>query len=77
MNTAKKTPEATDPAVPKAALSTREAARYLNISLPTMYRLLKAGELPYLRIGRILRFRLEDLDRFLESRVIPARTDTD
>lgn len=69
--------------VQKAALSTREAAAYLSISLPTLFRLLKANQLPHLRIGRSIRFRPEDLDAFLAARVttkwqdfIPARKKT-
>jgi len=57
-----------EPAVPKAALSTREAAAYLSISLPTLFRLTRAGELAHLRIGRVLRYRVEDLDAFLAAR---------
>lgn len=57
------------PVVQKAALSTREAAAYLSISLPTLFRLTRAGQLPHLRIGRGLRYRPEDLAAFLEERV--------
>jgi len=56
------------PTVPKEVLTTREAAAYLSISLPTLFRLTRAGELPHLRIGRVLRYRREDLEAFLESR---------
>ena len=56
-------------AMPKAALTPKEAAAYLSISLPTLHRLARADELPYVRIGRSLRFRVEDLDHFLASRV--------
>ena len=54
--------------VPKAALSTREAAAYLSISLPTLFRLTRAGELAHVRIGRAIRYRPEDLDAFLSAR---------
>ena len=65
-------PEST---VQKAVLTTKEAAAYLSISLPTLHRLLRAGELPHLRLGRVIRFRVEDLDAFLESRVTTEWTD--
>ncbi len=55
-------------ALPKVVLSTREAAAYLSISLPTLFRLTRAGELAHLRIGRALRYRVEDLDAFLAAR---------
>ena len=54
--------------ITKAALSTREAAAYLGISLPTLFRLTRAGELAHVRIGRAIRYRPEDLDSFLASR---------
>lgn len=56
------------PAVPKVVLSTKEAAAYLSISLPTLFRLTRAGELPHLRIGRVIRYRVEDLEAFLANR---------
>lgn len=60
----------TDASLPvKKVLSTKEAAAYLSISLPTLFRLTRAGELAHVRIGRSLRFRVEDLDAFLEARV--------
>jgi excisionase family DNA binding protein len=55
--------------VKPAVLTTREAAQYLKISLPTLHRRVRAGGIPYLRIGRSLRFRVEDLDAFLASLV--------
>lgn len=63
------------PTVPKEVLTTREAAAYLSISLPTLFRLTRAGELPHLRIGRVLRYRKEDLDAFLEERTTTEWTD--
>ena len=61
--------ETTTPAVQKAALSTQEAAEFLGVSLPTIFRLTRGGELAHLRIGRSIRFRVEDLEDFLASRV--------
>jgi excisionase family DNA binding protein len=67
--TKKREPVTTTPTVPKAVLSTRDAAVYLSISLPTLFRITRSGELPHLRIGRVIRYRVEDLEAFLESRV--------
>lgn len=55
-------------AFPRAAFCTKEAAAYLSISLPTLFRLTRAGEIAHVRIGRVLRYRPEDLDRFLAER---------
>jgi excisionase family DNA binding protein len=64
----KKKETTTTAAVPKVVLSTREAAAYLSISLPTLFRLTRGGELAHLRIGRVIRYRVEDLEDFLASR---------
>lgn len=53
---------------PTAVLDVREAAAYLAVEPLTVYRLVRSGELPHTRVGRLLRFRLEELDRYLEER---------
>lgn len=63
------------PTVHKAVLNTREAARYLSVSLATIFRLTRGGELAHLRIGRSLRYRVEDLDAFLAERSTKEWTD--
>jgi excisionase family DNA binding protein len=45
-------------------ISQSEAARRLGVSLRTLYSLRAAGKLPCVRIGRALRFRPTDLERF-------------
>jgi len=53
---------------PTAVLDVREAAAYLSVDPQTVYRLARRGELPHTRLGRAIRFRVEDVDRFLEER---------
>ena len=53
---------------PTAVLDVTEAAAYLAISRDTLLRLVKRGELPHTRVGVALRFRLTDLDEYLEAR---------
>jgi len=50
-----------------ALLDARAAAAYLAVNIETLYRLARAGELPHTRVGRALRFRLVDLERYLEE----------
>jgi excisionase family DNA binding protein len=52
----------------EAFLTTEEVLSYLKITPRTIYRLIRSGELPAVRIGRQWRFRREDLDRWLERR---------
>jgi len=49
-----------------------EVARQLRVSNMTVYRLINAGELPALRIGRSYRLRAEDVDAYLAGRYTVA-----
>ena len=48
-------------------LTTEEVLDYLQVNLRTVYRLIKAGKIPAVRVGRQWRFRRADLDAWLES----------
>ena len=48
-------------------LTTDEVLEYLQVNLRTVYRLIKAGKIPAVRVGRQWRFRKGDLDTWLES----------
>ena len=48
-------------------LTTDEVLGYLRVNLRTVYRLIKAGKIPAVRVGRQWRFRKSDLDAWLES----------
>jgi excisionase family DNA binding protein len=48
-------------------LTTEEVLDYLQVNLRTVYRLIKAGRIPAVRVGRQWRFRRADLDAWLES----------
>ena len=50
----------------EAFLTTEEVLSYLKITPRTIYRLIRSGELPAVRIGRQWRFRRTDLDRWVE-----------
>lgn len=49
----------------EAFLTTEEVLAYLRITPRTIYRLIRTGELPAMRIGRQWRFRRADLDAWL------------
>jgi len=54
-------------------LSTQEAAKRLGITPRTLYRFIDHGELPAYRLGRVIRLKQEDVDRFIEaSRIEPG-----
>jgi excisionase family DNA binding protein len=48
-------------------LTTEEVLVYLNVNLRTVYRLIKAGSIPAVRVGRQWRFRKRDIDQWLEG----------
>jgi excisionase family DNA binding protein len=53
-------------------LTTEEVLDYLHVNLRTVYRLIKAGKIPAVRVGRQWRFRKVDLDIWLQGqRTIP------
>jgi excisionase family DNA binding protein len=59
-------------------LTTEEVLDYLQVNLRTVYRLIKAGKIPAVRVGRQWRFRKRDIDAWLESQRPrqPARPST-
>ena len=55
-------------------LTTEEVLEYLQVNLRTVYRLIKAGKIPAVRVGRQWRFRKSDIDAWLDSQQTrPAR----
>lgn len=51
-------------------LDISEAAAYLNVSDRYVRRLVAERRVPYLKVGRLVRFRPEDLDSYLETCLI-------
>lgn len=48
-------------------MSTLQAATYLGVATPTLYRLIDAGDLTGYRMGRLIRLRRRDVEAFLEG----------
>jgi excisionase family DNA binding protein len=48
-------------------MNSEEAAAYLAISPITLRRLVKTGKLPHVRLRTSLRFKISDLDTWLEK----------
>jgi excisionase family DNA binding protein len=47
----------------------------MRVSTMTVYRLIKAGELPAIRVGKHLRIRERDVAKYLDERVVGTGTD--
>lgn len=54
-------------------LTTDEVLEYLQVNLRTVYRLINAGTLPAVRVGRQWRFRKSDIDSWLDSQRVQSR----
>ena len=53
-------------------MTTEEVLGYLQVKLRTVYRLIKAGKIPAVRVGRQWRFRKRDIDAWLDGhRAVP------
>ena len=50
------------------ALRPRQAAAAISVSLSTLERLTRSGEIPVVRLGRIRLYELSALESFLKSR---------
>ena len=55
-------------------LTTEEVLEYLQVNLRTVYRLIKSGRIPAVRVGRQWRFRKGDLDSWLDNQRRGGRT---
>lgn len=55
-------------------ITPQEAADYIGAAVTTMaiWRCTKRYPLPYIKVGRLVRYRISDLDAFLNSRTIAA-----
>lgn len=53
-------------------LTVREVAAVMRVSTMTVYRLIKAGALHAIRVGRSFRIRRSDLNRFFEAGAVTA-----
>ncbi|GIU97414.1 MAG: hypothetical protein KatS3mg013_1217 [Actinomycetota bacterium] len=56
----------------KPLLKPAEAARMLGVSRSQIYHLAATGEIAHVRVGHSVRFRLEDLERYIERRRVAA-----
>lgn len=53
-------------------LTVGEVAVALRVSNMTVYRLVSAGEIPAVKVGRSVRLRADDVDAYLSGRLIKA-----
>jgi excisionase family DNA binding protein len=56
--------------VGRRLLNVGEAAQYLGLEIATVYKKARLRELPYVKVGRALRFDVEALGRFIEEHTV-------
>lgn len=61
------------PEVRSFYLSMHDAAQYAAVSYKTIQRWIKAGILPVVRVGRVLRVKRMDLEKMLEAHICRIR----
>ena len=44
-----------------------DVGKFLNVSRPTVYRLMNAKVLPYVKLGRSRRIKWDDVDRIIDE----------
>jgi excisionase family DNA binding protein len=54
----------------KRLVGIKEAAEYLDISVNTLYTWVSQKRIPYVKMGRLVKFDLETLDRFISSNAV-------
>jgi excisionase family DNA binding protein len=54
-------------------LTVQEAARFLTVSASTLYGWVWQRKIPFVKVGRALRFDLTDLEEFIEASRTPSR----
>ena len=56
-------------------LTPQQAADYLGIKLSTIYGMCMRRQIPFCKIGKLNRFRLQDLNKWLESHIQEPRSE--
>ena len=56
--------------VGKRLLNVEEAAAYLGLKVDTVYKKARLRELPYVKVGRALRFDVRELELYVEQHTI-------
>ena len=51
-------------------LKIEDISAYLNIKSKTLYAMVESGDIPHYRIGRLIRFKREDVDLWMEAKKV-------
>lgn len=60
----------------KRLIDIKEASEYLDLTVNTLYTWVSQRKIPYIKVGRLTKFDLRDIDRFIEeNKVEPLHFD--
>lgn len=51
----------------------KEIAEYLGVTVNTMYAWVHCQQIPFYKVGRLVKFKKQDIDRWLEERKVNER----
>jgi len=57
-------------------MTVRQAAEYLSVPVPTLYTRVWQRSIPFVRLGRSIRFDRKDLDQLIEANKVQPLEDT-
>jgi len=58
-------------------MTTKEVAAYMSVSASAIEKMRRAGKLPYVKVGKIVRYERDDVDAYLDScKVVESTTET-
>jgi excisionase family DNA binding protein len=60
----------------KKLLNIHEAAEYLGLKVSTLYAWVHQRRVPYVKVGRLVRFRPEALEKWLENNTVDGWRDS-
>ena len=58
-------------------LTLNELADYIKVSKSTAYKWCSNGQIPYIKTGKLLLFKKEDIDKWLERSTVPSKDQVD
>lgn len=56
-------------------LTPQQAANYLGIKLSTIYSMCMRRQIPFIKIGKLNRFRIQDLNRWIEAHIQESKSE--
>jgi excisionase family DNA binding protein len=61
------------PQVESDYFTTNELADYLQVTLPTVYKYVAKKEIPYVKLGRFVRFKKSDIEQWLADKEVATK----